>query len=104
LYFGMPLLALAAFGGWWQYTRAAADRLSLTAAGWLAACAAFLLLGVLTPVDMRYYLAAIPAIAILAARGAACAWERGGAWRVAAAAGLAWIVMTGIHTWWDTLG
>ncbi len=101
--FGLALLALAALGGWWQYARAAADRLSLTVAGWLVACAAFLLVGVLTPVDLRYYLAAIPAVAVLAARGAARAWEQRGMWRVAVAVALAWIVIAGIGTWWNAL-
>ena len=102
--FGLPLLALAVVGAWWQHARAAADRLSLTVAGWLAACAAFLLLGVLTPVDMRYYLAAVPAVAILAAHGAARAWQPRGWWRAAVAAALGWIVITGVRTWWNTLG
>ena len=101
--FGVPLLALAVAGAWWQYARALGDRLSLTVAGWLLACAGFLLLGVLTPVDMRYYLAAIPAVAVLAARGAARAWERGPYWRVAAVAALAWIVVSGIQTWWEAI-
>ena len=101
--FGVPLLALAAAGAWWQYVRALADRLSLTVAGWLLACLAFLLLGVLTPVDMRYYLAAIPAIAILAARGAARAWERGLYWRAAAMVALAWAVASGVQVWWEAI-
>ena len=101
--FGMPLLALAAAGAWWQFARALADRLSLTVAGWLLACIAFLLVGVLTPVDMRYYLAAIPAVAVLGGRGAARAWERGPYWRAAAVAALAWVVASGVHAWWEAI-
>lgn len=102
LYFGLPLIALAAVGWWWQ-RRGAADRLSLTVAGWLAACALFLVLGVLTPVDMRYYLAAVPALAVLGARGAARAWQDGIRWRIVAGVLLAWCVGIGIRTWWEAL-
>ena len=36
------------------------DGLDLATAGWMAACLLFLAIGILTPVDMRYYLAALP--------------------------------------------
>ena len=40
--------------------RSAAERLPLAMLGWALACLAFLVLGILTPVDMRYYLARDP--------------------------------------------
>jgi hypothetical protein len=88
---------------------AAADRLTLTLGGWLTACVAFLVLGILTPVDMRYYLAALPALAIGAGVGAAWAWDDGGPrhrrlWRLAAAVFLAATISSGFHHWWNTLG
>lgn len=103
LYFGLPLLALAVIGAW-RLARRGADRLTLTIAGWLAACAAFLVLGVLTPVDMRHYLAAIPAVAVVAAFGAARGWSAGPRWRIVAAVLLAGTVWVGVRNWWVALG
>ena len=45
------------------------DQLTLATIGWGCACLAFLVLGILTPVDMRYYLTAIPALAVAAGIG-----------------------------------
>jgi hypothetical protein len=73
-YFGWPALVLAAAGLPILWRR---DLTGLTVAGWLASAAGFLALGVLTPVDMRYYLAAFPAVAMLGGFGAARAWRRG---------------------------
>jgi hypothetical protein len=74
VYFGWPALLLAVAGLSIVRRR---DALGLTVAGWLAAAGGFLLLGVLTPVDMRYYLAAFPAVALLGGFGASRAWRRG---------------------------
>jgi hypothetical protein len=72
-------------------------------------CAVFLVIGVLTPVDMRHYLAAVPALAIAAGYGAAWAWCEGWPlyrtlWRVTAAIFLAGTVSTAFHNWWNALG
>jgi hypothetical protein len=67
-------------------------------------CGVFLAIGILTPVDMRYYLAAIPVVAFAAAMGASIAWAAGGAQRIAAAVLLAWTVVVGVHSWWSALG
>jgi hypothetical protein len=67
-------------------------------------CLVFFVIGILTPVDMRYYLAAIPAIAFAAAMGASIAWAAGGAQRLVAAALLAWAVVVGVRSWWSALG
>jgi hypothetical protein len=90
LYFGLPVLALAGVGGWTLLARRAHDRLTLAVLGWSVACLSFLVLGTLTPVDMRYYLASIPAFAITGAAGASWLWDRGGAARPIAVALLAW--------------
>jgi hypothetical protein len=102
-YLGAPALMLAAAGGWHLRKRHVADRLTLSIAGWAVACALFLLIGVLTPVDMRYYLASIPAVAISAAVGASALWSGGRDPRLAAGLLLAWVVWTGIRTWWTTV-
>ena len=90
----------------WQ--RGARDRTSLAAAGWLLTCGLFLVLGILTPVDMRYYLAAIPALALWRppaapspGRRAASSRRRAGAARLdglrraARVVGYAWVVRLG---------
>ena len=116
---GAPVLLLAFFGAVEIGRRrasdvsasasATADRLTLTLAGWMMSCTAFLVLGILTPVDMRYYLAALPALAIAAGYGAAWAWDGGWPlhrrlWRLAAAVFLAATISTGFHHWWSMLG
>jgi hypothetical protein len=104
IYFGVPVLALAAWGTAFLWRRAARDRTTLVAAGWLVTCGLFLLLGILTPVDMRYYLAAIPALALFAASGTAIAWASGSLSRGIALTLLAWTVLVALRSWWDTLG
>jgi hypothetical protein len=109
IYFGAPVLLFAFLGAVELAIRRSGDRLSLTLGGWILACLAFLALGVLTPVDMRYYLAALPAVAIAAGAGAAWAWNEGwpmyrGVWRVTAAIFLAATISTGFHAWWNALG
>jgi hypothetical protein len=105
---GVPILLFACLGATALARRRAEDRLTLTLSGWTLSCLTFLVIGVLTPVDMRYYLAAIPAVAIAAAYGAAGAWSEGGQrrtlWRVTAAVFLAASVSTAFHNWWNALG
>jgi len=61
-------------------------------------------LGILTPVDMRYYLAAIPAIAVFGAAGATAGWASSANWRALAVVLLAASVYVGVDAWWVTLG
>jgi hypothetical protein len=103
-YFGIPALLLAAIGAWRLWHRPAQDRLTLATAGWALSCLAFLALGLLTPVDMRYYLAAIPAVAIAGAAGASFLWSREGPARLLAVALLGWVLWTGAEQWWMVLG
>ena len=94
----IALLLWSAWGG-----DRAARAISIVAVAVLTG-AAFLLLGVLTPVDMRYYLAALPAVAIAAAAGASDGLARGGATRAVSVAMLLWSAWLGVSTWWTTLG
>jgi hypothetical protein len=84
-------------------SRGAADRLTLIVWGWMLACALFLLVGILTPLDMRYYLAAIPAVAIIAAVGASRGWDGGLEWRAATGVLLAAAAIAGMRNWWNAL-
>ena len=99
-YFGLPVLLLAAGGAWQLWRTAARDRLTLTIGGWALTCLLFLIVGVVTPVDMRHYLAALPAVAIAAAAGAAAGWNNGGRWRLVTIVLLGWTIWRGIETWW----
>src|SRR5690242_16491225 len=96
-------MALAVLGSVFLWRQSWSNRLTLTLAAWLAACALFRIVGILTPIDMRYYLAAIPAVALLGSAGAAAAWRRGEVWRGVAIALLGGAVATGVHTWWSPL-
>jgi len=104
IYFGFPVMALAVWGASFLWRRGARDRSSLAITGWLVTCGIFLLLGILTPVDMRYYLAVIPAISFLAAIGASSGWTSGGLSRAAATLLLFGAVYVGLRAWWSTLG
>jgi hypothetical protein len=108
IHYGIPAMMLAAFGTL-QLVRRSANSLTLTLGGWTAACVMFLTIGILTPVDMRYYLGAVPVVAIIAAYGAASAWTDSPLharvwWRAAAAGLLAATIWTGFEHWWNTLG
>ena len=106
--YGVPAITLAAFGAV-RLFRHPADSLKLTVAGWTAACTIFLAIGIMTPVDMRYYLAAVPVLAIAAAYGASSAWsdsapETRERWRAAAVVLLTGTIWVGFEHWWNTLG
>ncbi len=102
LYFGGPAILLALVGAWRLWQRSARDRVTLAAAGWALTCFLFLVLGILTPVDMRHYLAAVPVIALAAAIGISIEWTDGRT--VLAAALLGLTLLGGIRAWWSTLG
>ena len=106
---GAPVLLFAFIGAMELARRRETDRLALALGGWTFSCVLFLAIGILTPVDMRYYLAAVPVMAIAAGYGAAWAWTDGWPthrtlWRVTAAVFLAATISTGFHNWWNTLG
>jgi hypothetical protein len=98
-YYGIPALALAIWGAVSLWHRGARDRSTLACAGWTLACLLFLVVGILTPVDMRYYLAAIPVIAVAGALAAAFAWTSPGPRRIIAVALLAWAAVVGVSAW-----
>jgi len=109
IYIGVPVLLVALLGAVHLAARHGRERLTLVFAGWILSCLVFLVIGILTPVDMRYYLASVPALAIAAGFGAAWAWSGGRQshamlWRVAAGVLLAAAISTGVHNWWAALG
>jgi hypothetical protein len=95
---GWPALLLGCAGAvrLWRHE---AGLLGSTLAAWSLGCAIFLAGGVLTPIDMRHYLAWFPALAVLAALGASSAWRSGVPARIAAAVLLAWAGWLGLAQW-----
>jgi hypothetical protein len=105
LYYAWPGLVLTVLGAreWWK------DPAGPTVPGrllgaWALACLGFILLGIITPIDMRHYLAAIPLVAVLAGTGLAALWQQGGISRWAGAGLAAWLAVTGIARWFAVLG
>ncbi len=103
LNFGVPALVLAAVGTWRLWITGARDRLTLATAGWALACLLFLAVGMFTPVDMRYYFASIPALAVAGAWGAAYLWSKHGGPRAGALALLSWVLWVAVIRWWDAI-
>lgn len=102
-YFGLAAPALAVLGAARLFRAGARDRLTLALAGWALSCVMFLVLGVLTPVDMRYYLASVPAVAIAGAAAFGTGRLRARRpWPIVATALLAAALLEGILTWWRT--
>ena len=95
LYFDIPLMLLAVLGAWRIYVRRARDRATLAIFGWTATCVLFFVIGIVTPVDMRYYLAVIPALAVAGGLGASWLWIAGTPHRIVAIGLLAWAAATG---------
>jgi hypothetical protein len=104
IYFGIPALLLAAWGARALWRRGTGQPLPLAIGGWTLTCGGFLILGIVTPVDMRYYLASIPAIAVAGGFGASAGWYAGGAARAASAVLLTWALVEGVRAWWSTIG
>ena len=103
LYLGPPVLGLAAWGTRFLRRPPSNARLAITVAGWTVTCLVFLVIGVLTPVDMRHYLAVIPALAIAAGVAAAGGFAAGGRQRVLAVVLLGWAIAIFVQTWWNTI-
>jgi hypothetical protein len=99
IYLGVPVLVLALGGAAAMRRRLSRAPVTLAVAGWLLGCLVFLVLGILTPVDMRHYLAAIPALAVAAGIGAAEWWGNRGILRGLAVILLASACVLGVHTW-----
>jgi len=97
--FGWLLPAMAAIGLVVLVRRRIRDRLTLAIGGWLVTLAGCAALAVFTPLELRYQLTVVPALAVLGGVAVTAAW-RAGSWRrwVLAAAWLAAAAM-GVHAW-----
>ncbi len=95
-YYGWPALVLAGIGAGMLARRR--DTLTIVVWAWAGGTFAFLLLGVFTPLDFRHYLAAFPAIALLAGCGAA-RWTKGPFLQAAAIVLIGSSVLIGVRHW-----
>jgi hypothetical protein len=102
--FGAAVLIAGVVTGVLLLRGRAHDPLTLVLAGWAAVVVGFWLLGIVTAVEMRASLAAQPLAAILAAYSLARGIETGNAYRLAAAAALAFIVLHAVSDWIMCLG
>jgi hypothetical protein len=100
-YYGWPALVLAGIGSGMLARRR--DTLTIVVWAWAGGTFAFLLLGVFTPLDFRHYLAAFPAIALLAGCGAARWWTKGPFLQAAAIVLIGSSVLIGVRHWLDAL-
>ena len=93
-YYGLPALILAAIGAVHLARHRPHESAAMIIAVWLAACLAFIAVGIVTPVDLRHGLAAVPLVAALAAVGWSTCWRAGRVGRVVAtlaAVGVGWV-------------
>lgn len=107
-YLGWALVVMATAGAVLLWRARARDPLSLLLAAWVAACVFFLVVGVLTPVDVRYYLAVAPALSVLAARSWELSqnekWGQSPFLILGQAAVFGWVLVAGVWYWFAWFG
>lgn len=89
---GWPVVLLSALGLWRLFAERRRDRLSLATIGWLLASMFFVLLGILTPLNMRPYLVAAPFLGVALALGAIWCWRTGSVGKAITIVLLAWCI------------
>jgi hypothetical protein len=102
--FGVPAMLLAAAGAIRLARNRTSSPIQLLVMMWLLACGLFMIVGIITPVDLRHLLAALPVIGILAAIGFAGLWRGGPLLRVAGVAAAAWMGWVTAISWAGMLG
>ncbi len=98
-YYGWPALGLAAYGAACLRDVARHDRLRLVLAAWVASCLVFFVVGLVTPVELRYHLAALPVVAILAGLAWSRIWRVHPRWRSVLILLAGWMVWIGVTAW-----
>lgn len=101
--FGVPAMLLAIAGTIAILKDRRPSPIATLLGMWLAACGLFMIVGIVTPVDLRHLLAALPVIGILAAIGFASLWRAGITARVAGLAAAAWMVWVAAVSWTGSL-
>jgi hypothetical protein len=97
--YGAPLLLLATWGAVDLWRRRRVDGLAHLLGPWLGVCVTFFVLAMLTPIDLRYYLAAAPALAVLAGAGLGDLLDRPPVGRAVGALLGVWLLVHGL--WHD---
>ena len=103
MYFGWAAAAAAAVGAWRLCREGAPPRLRLLLLAWAGTSVVFLVVGILTPIDLRYHFAAFPALAVAAGFTCAWAWQHGIVPRAAAALMIGAGAWEGISQWMRAL-
>jgi hypothetical protein len=100
---GWVLLATALLGSLPFARRTLAGPFPAAVTGWLLVTALFLGADLLTPVEIRYWLQALPLLALLSGAYLSRAWDRGVLGKAAAAAAFLYMSAVGLQTLYQTL-
>ena len=103
MYFGGASIVGAAAGTVYLFRVRVDPRLTLLLRGWVGTCVVFLVVGLVTPIDLRYHFALFPAIALAAGFATSWAWRRGFALRLCAVALMATAAWEGAMPWISAL-
>jgi Na+/glutamate symporter len=102
--FGVPGMLLAIAGVVQLAARPRPSPVQRLVAMWLAVCGFFMVVGIVTPVDLRHLLAALPVIGILVAIGFAGGWRSGPIGRALGVAAAGWMAWVCAVSWTGALG
>ncbi|HKW02497.1 MAG TPA: hypothetical protein VJN96_21915 [Vicinamibacterales bacterium] len=102
--FGVAGIAMALVGAATLWTRPNASPVRKLIGMWLLVCLFFMVVGIVTPVDLRHLLAALPVIGILIGIGFAAGWRSGPAGRALGVAAAAWMLWICAISWTGALG
>ena len=103
-YYGLPGILLGALGLGLMARRWRGDSLAAIGLAWAVAVLAFLVVGVLSPIDLRYYLAGYPLVALAGGFAVDTAVARGGWHRHLVIALLGVSIVAAALAWWSWLG
>jgi hypothetical protein len=90
---------VAAAIGIWQWKRGTDARLTLLLTAWAGSSLVFLIVGLISPIQMRYHFAAFPAVALAAAFGWSWAWHGRLTRRIGATLLLVAATWVGLQQW-----
>jgi hypothetical protein len=103
IWYGIPGALLAVAGGVGVARDRPGSPTRTILAMWLLACLFFLIVGIVTPIDLRHYLAALPVVAVLAGVAVAEGWRAGGPARWAVSLLALWAAWVGAVSWFSVL-
>jgi hypothetical protein len=98
-YFGWAAIVSAIAGVWAVRKTGGPAHLTLALIAWAGVCLLFMIVGVLSPMEFRYYFSFFPVLAVAAAYACAWAWRSHVTFRAAAVAALTVGIWAGVHQW-----